>query len=76
MELMKTVSSEFSPLELERAEELQETINRAAREGQAILIESEEEGVSGLERPELISPEENVNGLVRYQRHYASRKKT
>ena len=67
---MKTECCEFAPLELDRATELQEIINEAAREKQAVLIDPDEEGLSGLAPSELISPNENVNGLVRYQRHY------
>ena len=67
---MKTQSLEFAPLEVERATELQETINRAAREKKAVLLDSDEDGVTGAMPTDLISPEENTNALVRYQRHY------
>jgi hypothetical protein len=67
---MNTECLEFAPLELDRATELQEVINRAAREKKAVTINPDRGGVTGAEAGELISPTEKVNGLVRYQRHY------
>ncbi len=67
---MKTECPEFAPLDLERAEELEEIINGAARENKAVLLDSEEEGVTGSAPTELLSPNKRVNALVRYQRHY------
>lgn len=68
---MKTACLEFAPLEVEQAEELEEIINRAARENKAVVIDPEEEGVIGASpKEELISPADKTNGLARYQRHY------
>jgi hypothetical protein len=67
---MKTVCSEFAPLETERANELEEIINGAARERRGVLIDPDDEGISGSTATPLISPNENTNALVRYQRHY------
>jgi hypothetical protein len=67
---MKTEYSEFAPLELDRAEELRDVINKAAREREAIIINPYEHGITGSTRAELISPQENTNALVRYRRHY------
>jgi hypothetical protein len=67
---MKTEYAEFAPLESERAEELRDVINKAAREREAIVIGPNERGITGSTRAELISPQENTNALVRYRRHY------
>ena len=67
---MKTVCSEFAPLEIERATELEEIINGAARDRRGVLIDPDDEGISGSTATPLISPNENTNVLVRYQRHY------
>ncbi len=67
---MKTAISEFAPLEMERAEELQEIINSAAREDKAVIMDPAEEGITAAEQSDLISPNQNTNALVRYQRHY------
>jgi hypothetical protein len=67
---MKTQCTEFAPLEVEEATELQEIINRAGREKRAVVCDPDEEGVNGSETVELLEPSENTNGLVRYQRHY------
>ena len=68
--MMKTVCSEFAPLELERATELEEIINGAARERRGVVIDPDEEGIRSTTGNSLISPNENTNVLVRYQRHY------
>lgn len=67
---MKTVSSEFAPLETEQAIELEEIINRAAREKGAVLIDPDEAGITGLTAKESISTNDRINALARYQRHY------
>jgi len=67
---MKTEYAEFAPLEVERAEELRDVINKAARDREAIIIGPNERGITGSTRAELISPQENTNALVRYRRHY------
>ena len=68
--MMKTVCSEFAPLELERATELEEIINSAARERRGVVIDPDEGGIRSSTGNTLISPNENTNVLVRYQRHY------
>lgn len=67
---MKTEQTEFAPLDLERAEELRSTINEAAQNRDALLIDTEDGGVTGSAPVELVSPNENTNGLARYRRHY------
>ena len=67
---MKTEYAEFAPLELERAEELRDIINKAAHHREAIIIGPNDRGITGSTRAELISPQENTNALVRYRRHY------
>jgi hypothetical protein len=67
---MTTECPEFEPLDLERAEELKSIINRAGREREAVVIDPTEEGVTGSSPVELLSPNENINALVRYRRHY------
>jgi len=67
---MKTEYTEFAPLDLERAEELRDVINGAARTNSAIIIEPTKRGITGSTRVGLISPKENTNALVRYRRHY------
>ncbi len=67
---MKTVTSEFAPLPIEEATELEEIINRAAREKEAVIIDPDEAGITDATAPELISENDNTNALVRYQRHY------
>ena len=67
----KSAYPEFEPLEFERATELKDIINRAGRDKQAVVIEPEEEdGLSGTAPPDLVTPNEKTNLLVRYQRHY------
>ena len=70
---MKTASLdlEFAPLDVEQAKELEEIINSAAREKKAVVIDPEDEGITGsVAKEELISPADKTNGLARYQRHY------
>ncbi|HVM50037.1 MAG TPA: hypothetical protein VMU04_18560 [Candidatus Acidoferrum sp.] len=67
---MKTVCFEFAPLERERASELEEIINGAARERRGVIIDPNDRGITGTGTSPLISPNENTNVLVRYQRHY------
>ena len=62
---------EFTPLDLARAQELKTLINLATRQQQALVIEPGE-GVTETAELDLISPNENTNGLVRFQRHYSS----
>jgi hypothetical protein len=66
----KSAYPEFEPLEFERATELKDIINRAGRDKQAVVIEPEEEGLTGTAPDDLVSPNEKTNVLVRYQRHY------
>ncbi len=60
----------FEPLELDRANELNDLINQAGESRQAVVIDPEEEGLTGLTPPETNPPEERLNGLARFQRHY------
>lgn len=67
---MSTDCLEFEPIELDRAEELRDIINRAGRESEAVMIEPTGRGITGASPVDLISPSENTNALVRYRRHY------
>ncbi|HTL57459.1 MAG TPA: hypothetical protein VL361_17370 [Candidatus Limnocylindrales bacterium] len=67
---MKTEYTEFAPLDFDRAEELRDIINGAARTSEAIIIDPNNRGITGSTRVGLISPKENTNALVRYRRHY------
>lgn len=67
---MKTEYAEFAPLDLERANELNDIINRAGRLQEAVLIEPEDRGIVGSSAVDLISPDADVNALARYRRHY------
>ncbi len=68
---MKTQHPEFAPLARERAEELKDIINTAGREKGAVVIDPDEDGVTGFSPVDLVSPNENTNALVRYRRHYS-----
>ena len=70
IKIMKTETAEFAPLDLERAEELRDIINEAAREQKAVVIDPLNRGVTGSAQVGLISPREYTNALVRYRRHY------
>lgn len=59
----------FAPLEPQQAQELEFTINEAAKRGQAVIIDPDS-GITGRQDASLISPNANTNGLVRYERHY------
>lgn len=59
----------FAPLEPQQARELEFTINEAAKQGQAVIIDPNQ-GISGRKATSLISPTANTNGLVRYGRHF------
>ncbi len=67
---MKTECCEFAPLDMERAKELEEIVNRAALEQKAVIVDADEGGITGSAATELLSPSDNTNALVRYQRHY------
>ena len=67
---MKTDCVEFAPLEVDRATELEETINTAGRGTSVLFIDPDEQGIGGSTEADLIAPAENTNALVRYQRHY------
>ncbi len=67
---MKTEYAEFAPLDLDRAEELRDIIDTAARNREAVVIDPDEDGITGAAPLDLISPNENTNGLIRYRRHY------
>lgn len=67
---MKTDCVEFAPLEVDRAIELEETINTAGRGATVLFIDPDEQGIGGSTEADIVSPAENTNALVRYQRHY------
>ncbi len=70
----QTVHPEFAPLELSRAEELKRLINLAARSHNAVVIDPAQGGVSDTADVDLISPADQTNALVRFQRHYSPRR--
>ena len=59
----------FEPLPQQKAAELQWTINKAERNGEAVVIDPDR-GVVGSAPVNLISGNENTTGLVRYGRHF------
>lgn len=61
---------EFAPLDLARAEELKRLINLAAGSKDAVVIDPNADGISDTVAVDLISPTDNTNALVRFQRHY------
>jgi hypothetical protein len=63
---------EFAPLEPQRAAELERLVNKAAQ-GEEVLLVDVDRGVVGSRPANLISPNENLNGLVRFGRHYGNR---
>jgi hypothetical protein len=65
---------EFAPLEMARAEELKRLINLAARSKEGVVIDPAGGGINDTVEVGLISPEQNTNALVRFQRHYAARR--
>ncbi len=67
---MKTEYAEFAPLDLERATELRDVINRAAQDDEAVIIDPEERGIIGSSPTDRIAPGSDTNALKRYQRHY------
>ena len=62
-------NEDFAPLDPERAQELEFTINKAALNKEAVVIDPDL-GITGSKPVTLISPAENTNALVRYGRHY------
>jgi hypothetical protein len=67
---MKIDYCEFAPIDIDRANDLKEIINRAAIEEEAVVIDPEERGIVGSSPTGLISSTEDVNALSRYRRHY------
>lgn len=67
---MNGTITEFAPLDLERALELEKMLNDAAECGDAVVIRSDGGGLESAVAKTLISPATDMNALVRYQRHY------
>ena len=67
---MKTELMEFAPLEVERATELRDIINRAGQMDEAVVIDPDGRGIVGSSPADLLSPDEDTNALARYRRHY------
>ena len=61
--------SNLAPLEPQRAAELERLINKAAQSKEALIIDVDC-GVVDSKPTSLISPNEQLNGLVRFGRHY------
>ena len=59
----------FTPLDPAQARELELTIDEAAKRKQVVTIDPDR-GITGRQNIDLISPNANTNGLVRYGRHY------
>ena len=60
---------DLAPLPQERATELERIINNAAQSQEVVLIDIDK-GIVGSKPKNLISSQENLNGLVRFGRHY------
>lgn len=67
---MNGTCNEFAPIEVGRARELRTILNGATRNRHAVIINLDGQGVTGTATADLIAPDEDTNGLVRYQRHY------
>lgn len=61
----------FEPLEPQQAQELEFTLNEAAKQGQVLVIDPDR-GIVGRQSPSLVSPSANVNGLIRFGRHFGN----
>jgi len=68
---MKTTKTKIVPLEWNEAKQLEALVNSAANSGQALVMEPNE-GVSRALPPEFVSPNQNLNGSVRFGTHYGS----
>lgn len=68
---MKTTNTQSVPLEWNEAKKLESLLNSAA-DGCQVLVVDPKQGVSQTQPAELISPNENVNGSVRFGIHYSS----
>jgi hypothetical protein len=67
---MKTEYAEFAPLEVERATELRDIINRAGQSREAVIIDPDDRGIVGSSPADLVSPSDDTNALMRFRRHY------
>jgi len=68
---MKTVNTQIVPLEWNEAKQLESLLNSAAETRQALVVDPKQ-GVSQAKAIEMISPNENINGSVRFGTHYNS----
>ncbi|MCG3148168.1 MAG: hypothetical protein PCFJNLEI_01611 [Verrucomicrobiae bacterium] len=59
----------FAGLPRQKADELEWNINEAERKGEVLVI-NPDKGVVGTTPVNLVSPNANTTGLVRYGRHY------
>ncbi len=60
---------EFAALEPKRAKELELLINQAAQ-NKAVLVVDPDQGIQGMRPVDSLGADTNVNGLVRFNRHY------
>jgi hypothetical protein len=66
---MKTSTTQIVPLDWNEAKQLEKLLNSAADGRQALVVDPTK-GVSETMPTGLISPNENVNGSVRFGTHY------
>ena len=69
---MSMSTGEVPPLDVKEAKELELILQDAAQNKAAVVIDVDDKGVIGSRRPELISPNENLNAEVRFGRHYGA----
>ena len=68
---MKTTDTKIVPLEWNEAKKLEKLLNSADDSGQALILDPKE-GVNRAVPAGLISPNEHLNGSVRFRTHYGS----
>ncbi len=68
---MNTKSTQIVPLEWNEAKELERLVNSATKTGQALVIDPKH-GINRALPEGLISPNQGVNGNVRFTTHYGS----
>jgi len=68
---MKAKNTQLVPLEWKEAKQLESLLNSAADSRQALVVDPRQ-GISDSRPVKLISPNENLNGSVRFGTHYGS----
>ena len=67
---MKPAMTKVVPLEWNEAKNLEQLLNNAANERQALVVDPKQ-GVTGAVPAGLISPNDSINGSVRFTTHYS-----